>query len=149
MEGKEQKLFLSSVQEQNQVFKSKPQKAEFLCQFESFKTKLPVELLPISLLFSYRVVIEEGISKYSKYSIVAFLAGCMIHSRSQMQVNGQHPVGDNGAQIMKGRSGMVLWNSATKKRKWASFFTVWSIGIKYIYTDRSVQGLKRMPKCRR
>lgn len=142
-ERERQKLFLSSIQEQNQVFKSKPQKAEFLCQLESFKTKLAVELLPISLLLSCKVIIEEGISKYFKHSIMACLAGCMIHSRSQMQVNGQHLSWDSGAQVMKGR------NSATKKRKWASFFFVCSFGIKYIYTDRLMQGLKRMPKCRR
>lgn len=73
---------------------------------------------------------------------MAFPVSSVIHSRSQAQVNGQFPGWDGGAQIMKVRHGVVSWNSATEKRKWASFIILWPLDIKYIYTDNLVQVLK-------
>lgn len=49
-----------------------------------------------------------------------------------MQVNRQLLGWDSGAQIMKGRRGVVLQNSATEKRKWASLIIFGLFGIKYI-----------------
>ena len=41
-----------------------------------------------------------------------------------MQVNGQLFGWDGGAQVVKGPSGVVFWNSATEIRKWAFFLNI-------------------------
>lgn len=53
---------------------------------------------------------------------MALSVGRMIHPGSQAQVNWQLPGWDGDAQVMKGRGGVVLRNSATRKRKGGFFY---------------------------
>lgn len=98
-----------------------------------------------SLLFICIVTTKERGPKYSNYGIVAFLVSCMIHARSHLQVNGELLGRDRGTQIMKGWTGVVLWNSL-KIFSWLLLNHLWAVLLPKIYLIHLQAELPKFPE---